>query len=228
MRKLFFGAILLVIAGVAISQDLSQVTIQGGKSFRHFGIAIDRQVLLRISDDGKILEYGMEERSLRNPNFFSPKLQPFLGRVDKYDNHIDSMIQGKVRSIGTANITYYPSNEDESRRGKIRTIGTLMLDYYDYRSNEAQKGKLKQIGRNMIDYYAPFENEAIKGKLKTVGPTNITYYTSFDDKAIAGKVKTIGANNYTWFTSTEQQRMGGALKSGQQRAVANQVTYIIQ
>ena len=227
MHKSLMFMLPVVLSVCVFAQDLSQVTIQGGRSFSHFGITFDRQVLLRISDDGKILEYGLEEQSLRNPNYYAAKLQPFLGRVDTYGNEADSLSRGKVKSIGTAFIRYYPSSEGDYRRGKIQSIGNLVLDYYDNRGNDAQKGKLKQIGRYSIDYYFSFENEAIRGKLKMVGGTIISYFSSFDDKAISGKVKSIGSQNYVWYTSMDRQGAGG-LKSGPQRLTQQQVLYIIQ
>lgn len=227
MKKLLSIFLIFGFTGVLFSQELSQVSLQGGKDFNHFGIVIDRQILVRISKDGKILEYGMEEQSLRNPNYYASTLRPYDGRVDIYGNETDSLFRGKIKSIGTAFITYYPSYDEEYRRGKIRSIGNLMFDYFDNRGNEAQRGRIKQIGQSSIEYYPSFENEAYRGNLKTVGSTLFVYYSSFDDKAIRGKVKSIGTQNYLWYTSMDRYG-GGSLKSGPQRFKSGQITFIVQ
>lgn len=227
MKKLIFLFLLFGFSGVLFSQELSQVTLQGGKDLNHFGIVIDRQILVRISRDGNILEYGMEEQSLRNPNYYASTLRPYAGRVDIYGNETDSLFRGKIKSIGTAFITYYPSYDDAYRRGKIRSIGSLMFDYFDNSGNEVQRGRLKQIGQQSIEYYASYENEAYRGNLKTVGSTQIVYYSSFDDAAIRGKVKSIGTQNYIWYTSMDRYG-AGSLKNGPQRLNKGQVTFIVQ
>jgi hypothetical protein len=227
MKILFAILLIFGTTEVLFSQELSQVTLRGGKDFNHFGIVIDRNILLRISKEGKILEYGMEEQSLRNPNYYASTLQPYIGRVDHYGNETDSLIRGKIKSIGTAFITYYPSYDDEYRRGKIRSIGNLMCDYFDNRGNEAQRGRLKQIGQNWIEYYPSFENEAYRGNLKNVGSTLIVYNSNFEDPAIRGKVKSIGTQNYLWYTSMERYG-AGSLKSGPQRFKNGQILFIVQ
>jgi len=228
MKNVIIFGVCLFMMVQAGAQQLSQVTLQGGSQFQHFGIKIDGNVLLRISADGKILEYGLEEQSMRSANYYAPKLQPYLGRVDKYGPDADSLARGRERNIGSAQTTYYASYEEEYRRGKIRQIGNLLIDYHNQQANAALKGKIRIIGRNIIDYYSSFENEAIKGKPKSIGGTNLVYYTTFDDKVISGKVKLIGGNAYNWYSSLDRQGMAGVLKSGHPRQQVGEITYIVQ
>jgi hypothetical protein len=228
MKKIIVFVSILFITYASQSQQLRQVTFTSGSQFAHFGILIDGNVLLRISAEGKILEYGLEEQSVRSANYYAPKLVPYLGRVEKYGQEADSLARGRERNIGSAQITYYASYEEEYRRGKIRAIGNILFDYYNHQANAALKGKIKLFGRNMIDFYSSFENDAVKGKPKSIGGTNIVYYTTFDDKAVAGKVKMIGPNAYSWYTSLDRKGMAGVLKTGQPRQQVGEITYIVQ
>ncbi|HEX7846829.1 MAG TPA: hypothetical protein VF476_13590 [Chitinophagaceae bacterium] len=226
MRK-FLSAFLLLVTVNVNSQDLGQVTFSGGANFSHFGFLTDRDLLIRISDDGKIMEWGIEVMSNRY-NYYAPKLQPYLGRVDYYGPEADSISRGKIKSIGTCVFTYYGPYEMDYKVGKLRTVGTMILDYYSNFDNAALKGKLRFIGNLQIDYYSSFENEAYRGKLRAIGSTPITYYSSFDDKLIRGKVKSIGPVNYSWYTSLDKIGYGGGLKAGNFRQPISGVTYILQ
>jgi hypothetical protein len=229
MRKFFF-IILFLLAGLfSYSQELNQVIYTRDGSFSSFSFLTDQGVHIRISDDGKIIEWGIETQSLRY-NLYAPKLQPFMGRIDYYGAESpDSASRGKIKSIGTCVLTYYGRYETAEKTGKIKSIGMAALDYYTNYDNTNLKGKLKFAGRIALDYYSSFENEAFRGKLKSVGNnTPITYYSSFDDKLIRGRIKSIGTIAYTWYTSLDRKEYAGGLKTGSYRQLINGVTYILQ
>ena len=211
----------------AFSQELNQVTFSGGTTFTSFALIADRQVLIRISDDGRIMEWGIEVMSQRY-NYYAPKLQPYLGRVDYYGPEADSVSRGKIKSIGTCVFTYYGAFEMEHKVGKLRSAGTIHFDYYSHFDNIALKGKLRFIGSLVIDYYSSIENEAFRGKIKAIGSTAISYYSSFDDRLVRGKIKSIGPIRYEWYTSLDKIGYGGGLKNGFYRQPISGVTYILQ
>ena len=145
MRKLFTAITLLLFINSAFSQKLSQVTFAGGTTFSYFSFLTDQDILLRVTDDGKLLEWGTELLAERG-NYYDPKLQPYLGRIDYYGQEADSAFRGKVRSIGTCTFTYYGHLDESIKVGKLKSIGTLLLDYYSNFDNAAYKGKLRFIG----------------------------------------------------------------------------------
>jgi hypothetical protein len=228
MRKIIVFISVCFLARGLYAQQLSQVTFASGKTFSSFAILTDQGVLVRITDEGNITEWGTEVQSLRSSNYYAPRLQPFTGRVDYYGDEADSLIRGKVKSIGTCTFTYYGAYETENRRGRLKTAGILSMDYYTRYDNIAFRGKLKSVGNYTVEYYSSFENESLRGKPKSINNTAITYYSSFDDKAVSGKVKSIGPFNYTWYTSYDRQGAGGAMKSGLQRQNINGITYILR
>ncbi|MGC4034974.1 MAG: hypothetical protein QM764_03360 [Chitinophagaceae bacterium] len=229
MRK-SLPVLVLLLAGslYASSQQLSQIAFANASTLSYFSFTTDQSILLRISEDGTLKEYGTELASERATNYYSPKLQPYMGRIDYFGNEADSSFKGKIKSIGTCYFTYYGAFEVEEKRGKLKTIGRTTLDYYTRFDNPAFKGKLKSAGSYNFDYYSISENDAVKGKLKTVGITRIVYNSTFDDKLIQGKVKSIGSVSYDWGKSTDAQGYGGALKSGSYRQNVDGITYILR
>lgn len=227
MKKILTASVFLCFGIMLHSQQLGQVTFSNGSGLAYFSIVADQGILIRISEDGKILEWGTELMSNRG-NFYAPRLQPFLGRVEYYGPEADSVTRGKVKSIGAISLTYYGAYETAAKAGKLRTAGTLILDYFDNYDNSILKGKLRSVGNLNIDYYSSFDEELLRGKLKTVGSTSIAYYSSFDDKLIRGQVKTIGSYTYTWYTSLDLHAGRGALKTGQYRQNIGSITYILR
>ena len=227
MRKFFSAILILLFSVCARSQQLSQVTFSGAATLSYFTFITDQDVLVRISENGKVMEWGTELRSERNDNYFAPRLQPFMGRVDYYGAESDSAFRGKVKIIGTCMLTYFGPYETDTKAGKLKSIGRVALDYYTNYENAAFKGKLRFAGSLVLEYYSSVENEAFRGKLKAVGNTHITYHSSFDDKLIRGKVKSIGTVAFDWGTSLDL-RYKGSLKSGLYRQNINGVTYILR
>lgn len=226
-RKLILVFLFTHFITAVIGQGLYQVSFSRDGGFAYFSLLTDREVLLRISVDGKLMEWGIEVQSNYSNEYYAPRLQPYMGRVEYYGQEADSIQRGKIRSIGTAYFTYYGITDTEEKRGKIRSIGSNIFDYYGDYDNKAMRGKIKFIGSSPIEYYLPSENEAIAGKLKTVGSTTIQYYSSFDDKLIRGKIKSIGYQQYIWYTSTDRPGFGGTLKAGRMRQQIGSITYII-
>jgi len=227
MKKRYLIIPCLVIYFNGAAQQLSQVAFSNGAVFSWFSLLTNQNILIRISDDGKILEYGTEESSYYNKNYFAPKLVHWSGSVNYYEQTADSAYRGKVKNIGSCFFMYYSSKDYPEKVGKIKSAGNLSFDYYEKYQDALTAGKIKNIGSSAISYYTSYDNDAFKGKLKMVGQTLIEYYFSFDDALIKGKVKRIGGAYYTWYTSADRREFQGAIKSGYQRQQINGITYIL-
>lgn len=228
MRRVFLSIIILLLGSGAFSQQLSQVSFANASDLSYFSFLTDQNILLRVSQDGKLLEWGTEVLSDRY-NYYAPRLQPFMGRIDYYGPESDSVFRGKVKSIGTCFITYYGDYETASRAGKLKSIGTLMLDYFpDYHYEKSIIGRLKQIGNLSLDYYGSYENEAYRGKLKLIGNDPITYYSVFNDKLNAGKIRSIGTATYSWYSTYDRSELRGGLKTGNYRQIISNITFILR
>jgi hypothetical protein len=225
MRKSLAILSLLILAIGTKAQKLSQVSFQNGANLSYFSFLVDQDVLIRVSVDGKIVEWGTELLSDRG-NFYAPKLQPYMGRVEYYGPETDSVFRGKVKSIGTCYITYYGGYEEAGKRGKIKSLGTLAFDYYSVYDDKSLNGKIKLLGNLPLEFYRPYENEAYRGKLKSIGSLAITYYSVFDDKYNAGKLKTVGSLSYAWYS--EYDRAKGALRSNNYRALVDGITIVLR
>src|SRR6476646_5308256 len=121
MTKLFTAIGFYLFVNLAFSHKLSQVTISGGITFSYFSFITDQNILLRVSDEGKLLEWGTELLADRG-NYYDPKLQPYLGRIEYYGQEADSAFRGKVRSIGTCTFTYYGHLDESIKVGKLKSI----------------------------------------------------------------------------------------------------------
>lgn len=207
-------------------QQLGQITFSNGGSFSYFSFMTDQGVLIRVSADGKILEWGTEALAGRS-NYYDRKLQPFMGRIDYYGPKDDSVFRGKVKSIGTCFFTYYDERQIKSKAGKIRTIGNQLLDYFEEYEDKMLQGRIKTAGALSIDYYRSHENESYRGKIKQVGSLPITYYSVFDDKINAGKLKSVGSVQYQWYSLADRSDMRGGLKSNNYRQVISGITFIL-
>ncbi len=215
---------LLFFTAASFSQVLSHVTFTSGTNLSFLTFSTDQNVLIRISEDGKVLEWGTDPGP--GKYYYDPRrLQPYPGRVDYFGPETDSVFRGKIKSIGTCSFTYYGKSETAAKVGKLKTLGRNAVDYYDDYENPAIKGKIRNAGSISFSFYTSFDNEAFRGKLKSVGNNQVAYYSSFDDKVIKGKIKSIGNFAYTWFTSFE--RYPGSLKSGATIQPINGITFII-
>jgi hypothetical protein len=222
MRQIFTVIALLLFSSCIFSQKLSQVSLGGN----YISVLIDQNVLIRITPDGKLIDWGTELVSQRN-SYYDPKLQPYLGRVEYYGKEADSVFRGQVKSIGTAAITYYGRYDTDIKMGKLKSIGTLMLDYYTNFDNAAFRGKLRFVGSTVLQYYSSLEDEAVRGRLKAVGITPITYYSSFDNRDLRGKIKSIGTLTFEYYSSLDRAELRGQLKTNIYRPNIGGVTYIL-
>lgn len=227
MKKFFTAIPFLLLATCTYSQQLSQVTFSGGANLEYISFLTDQNVLIRITEDGKMIEWGIEVMSNRY-NYYALRLQPFMGRVEYYGPESDSVFRGKLKSIGTCSLTYYGSYEKEEKSGKLRSVGTIIFDYYTNFDDKTLKGRIRFAGNLELNFYTSFDDEAFRGKLRSIGNTSITYYSMFNDKLIRGKIKSIGLVAYTWYTSFDQTEFRGSLKSGSYRQYIGGVTYILR
>ena len=225
MRRVYLLVLLLLFNVGIYSQALSHIALTGGTTLSSFSFITDQQVIIRISQDGKVLEWGTEMEPFRY-RYYPGKLIPYMGRVEYYGPGTDSAYKGKVKSIGTCLLNYYGSTEYEEKKGKLKSIGSVTFDYYSNFDDKAFRGRIKFAGSSLISYYGSYENEYYRGKLKSVGNIPLTYYSSFDDKIIRGKIKSIGMYNYIWYTSMDRYR--GGLKSGSLEQRINGVMYIVR
>lgn len=224
MRNFIFYFSLLISCSAG-AQELSHIQFTAGKTFASFSFTTDQQVIIKISEDGSVLEWGTEMESYRY-NYQPGKLLPYPGRVDYYGAEADSASRGKIKMIGTTMFSYYPATEIKEKAGKLRSIGSRQIDYYSNYDNQAIRGKMKSAGNVNFSYYYSHENEAFRGKLKSVNTTTLTWHSTFDDKLLQGKIKSIDNVNYSWYNSQES-RYGGGLKSGYVTRRINGVNYII-
>lgn len=227
MKPLYSALFLLLMAKGVCSQQLRQITFSNGANLSYYSLLVDQSVLIRISEDGKIMEWGSEVLSDRY-NYYAPKLQPYMGRVEYYGADADSASRGKVKSIGTAFITYYGANAAPEKIGKPMYIGSLLFDYYSNYEDKLLRGKLKMMGNVLLDHYSSMENESYRGKLKAVGSTVISYYSVFDDRINAGKIKSVGGVPYVWYSTFDRVELRGALKSNNYRQDIAGITYILR
>lgn len=219
---------LALLSKIAFTQDLAQVTFTGGSTISYFTLITDGDVLIRISPEGKIVEWGTEIQSYRNSFYYSPKLQPYMGRVEYYGLEADSISKGKIKTIGNCQFTYYGEYDDVAKRGKLRTAGRNVFDYYSSYDMKDVQGRLKILDARQIQYYSSIDDISFRNKIRSIGSTSITYYSSFDDKAIKGKVKSIGPISYSWYTSLDVNFGPGSLKYNNFRQNIGGITYIIQ
>ena len=218
---ILLAAFLVYITGY--SQTLKFVNFSGGAEFSSLSYITNQKIIIKVSQDGKVLEWGNEMEPGR---FYTEpgKLQPYMGRVEYYAKQFDSILNGKVKNIGITSITYYGSTENAALIGKVKSIGNVFFNYYLDLENESVRGKLKTAGLQDFTYFYSYENEAYRGKMKSIGRNQITYYSTFDDKSIRGKLKSIGPATFSWYTSLDRY---SGIKSGRQYQMIEGVTYII-
>jgi len=226
MKKSFLLFSLFLFTVTAFSQSLSHIALNGATTLSSFSFTTSQQVIIRISPEGSVLEWGTEMEPGRF-GYYQGKLDPYMGRVEYYGQEADEAVRGKVKSVGTCSITYFTSAMPGLQKGKVKTIGAVALDYYMDYDNESWKGKLKSAGSISVVYYASYDNEAYRGKVKSLGNTILTYYSVFDDKLNKGKIKSIGAFTYAWYNEFDRKEYQGSLKSGSTVQKLNGITYNI-
>lgn len=225
MKILVFCLLAVLNHSPALAQVARQITmdIQGNSPVISF--LVDESIIVNISQEGTILDFGIENNSVYNYHF---KLDKYMGRVDHYSANDNEAFQGKIKYIGRTLFTYYSASENDMFRGKIKTIGTIRFSYFTGYDDEAFRGKIKEAGLLSFNWYGSIDNEAFKGKLKTVGGTPLTYYAAYDDKAYKGKIKSIGTTSYTYYSFYDRQEYRGAMKTGNRTPNINGIKYLIK
>jgi hypothetical protein len=225
MKQFLILHLFLASCFVSLAQRIAKVNITNAGTTESFTIGLDENVILNVSPDGNLINYGVDYFSEKVANY--SRLENYNGRIEMYAATDDKAYQGKLKYIGRTGVTYYASHEDESLKGKIKSIGSLVFTYYQPFEDALLKGKIKSIGANQIGFYNSFDNDALRGKLKMVGSTSLNYYSSFDDKAIKGRIKNIGAVNFTYYPSYDRQFAGG-MKTGNQTQNVGGIIFLIR
>ncbi len=225
MKQLFILSLFLVGSFTITAQRIAKVNITNAGTTESFTIGLDENVIINVSPDGNLVNYGVDYYSERLANY--SRVENYNGRIEMYAATDDKSYQGKLKYIGRTAVTYYASYEDEFLRGKIKSIGNLIFTYTMPYEDALLKGKIKSIGSNQIGFYNSFDNEALRGKLRMVGSTSLNYYSSFDDKAYKGRIKSIGSVNFTYYASYDRQ-FAGTMKTGNQTQNVGGVNYLIR
>lgn len=227
MRRIVFIILFSSFLSNCFAQQLHMITFSGGQELSSFAFRTDQNIIIKVSANGTLLEWGTEQDRIRY-NYYPGRLDPYMGRVDYYGSEGDSISKGKVKSIGTCRMRYYGAHEVPEKRGKLQSLGAVQIDYYAQYDNEAYRGKIRSTNNVAFTWYSNFENESYRGKLKSVNNTPIVYYSSFDDKLIKGKIKSIGSVPYKWGTSLDR---AGSSYANQYPAIyqnINGVNYLTQ
>ena len=225
MKNFFLIVTTVLFCATVFAQRISKITIPGIGTSNEIVIGLDENVQVYISKEGQISKWGFD-RFIGNKENYNDYLEPYVGRVEYYNQNDDETLRGKVKYIGKTLFSYYPSYEIESLKGKLKSIGSLNMDYYQSFEDKSLAGNLKTLGQQSITWYPSYENEAFRGKLKTVGSTTLTYYGSFEDKAFRGKIKSIGSSNFAYYSSFEQY--SGSMKNGMSVLNVNGVKFYLR
>lgn len=225
MKQFFILSLFFVCGFTSVAQRIAKVNITNSGTTESFTIGLDENVIINVSPDGNLINYGVDYYSEKLPNY--SRLENYNGRIEMYTSYDDKSYQGKLKYIGRTGVTYYASYEDEFLRGKIKSIGNLIFSYTMPYEDALLKGKIKSIGANQIGFYNSFDNEALRSKLRMVGSTSLNYYSSFEDKAYRGRIKSIGSVNFTYYASYDRQ-FAGTMKTGNQTQNVGGVNYLIR
>ena len=123
MQRLFIFFFSFFVYSLGHAQTLKYVSFSGGAELSSLSYITDQKIVIKISQDGNVLEWGNE---LEPGRFYSQpgRLQQYMGRVEYYEKQFDSILNGKLKNIGITSITYYGSYENKALVGKVKTIGT--------------------------------------------------------------------------------------------------------
>ena len=229
MKKIILASVLALISFFGFAQRVNKITLSDKGASTSVGVILDENVLVMVSQDGTITDWGYDKYAGRTNDYIDRKLEAFEGRKEYYNTENDNeAFRGKIKYIGKNLITYYASYEEKSFVGKIKSIGPLKVDYYTNYEDASIQGKIKSVGQLPFAYYTSFDNEAYRGKIKSTGNVSFTYYSSLDDKAYAGKVKSMNGVSFTYYSSIDQSYLRGAQKTGNTIQVINGITYWVK
>ena len=119
MKKLSFLLTSLCILTISQAQNLAKVTITDLGNIEKLSFGLRENVLLNISKDGNIMDWGVDRYAGRLQESKPGVLDPYQGRVEYYTESDNEDFRGKVKSIGGIFITYYPSSAEDGFSGKI-------------------------------------------------------------------------------------------------------------
>lgn len=227
MKKLILGGFAVLLFSIISAQTLSRVSLSETGSFLGVSVDLDENVLVNISVDGTIGDWGVDLYRGRNQLYMN-KIEPYTGRMEYYKENDNEAYRGKIKFIGKTLITYYASYDEETLAGKVKSIGRINFDYYPKYENEAFVGRLKSAGSNAITYFPSFGSDPNTGKLKGVGSAALLYYGQFDDKAFRGKIKSIGSASFVYYASTERAELRGRLKAGSSIQAVNGIKFYVK
>ena len=151
MIKLYLVMVSTFLLTHGFAQKLAQIAIDNRSNSAMISFLVDETVLVNMSKDGNIIDWGIEYNTVRN-GMYPGRLLKYMGREE-----------------------YYSSSDNEAYRGKVKYIGRTLITYYSSYENEEFRGRVKTIGPNFLDYYASYENNAFKGNLKNAGAISFTY-----------------------------------------------------
>jgi hypothetical protein len=226
MAKLYFILIFTFLLAPAFAQNLAQITIDNRDKQDILTFLIDEFVVVNITKDGKIIDWGTEYTSPQTGVY--PKLEKYMGREEYYPSTDNEAYRGKVKYIGRTLFIYYTSDDNEALKGKVKMIGTNLLDYYTEYDDAAFKGYLRNAGPVSFTYYGSYNDEFYKGKIKSIGSTMVSYYGAIDDKAYQGKIKSIDRNLFTYYSSFDRREFSGSMKTGSPMISSGSIKYIIK
>jgi hypothetical protein len=228
MKRLIFSLAATLFLVPAFAQSINKITIGQSGDIESIGFEVDNDVILNISPDGNIINWGWDVYKNRGGENYEGKLQPYVGRVEYYGDNDNEAFRGKIRSIGRSTITWYASYEGDAFKGKIKSIGSSAIQYNDSYVDEAFRGKIKSIGGNAVTWYASYNNEAYRGKIQSLGSTQFSYYSSADDQAYKGRLKNLGGTSFTYYSSLDRVEYRGRIKTGTQIQVINGIKYFVK
>ena len=212
----------------AFTQKLAQIVVANNSNSNIISFLVDETVLVNITPDGKIIDWGIESTWRRQYNYGYPaKLDKYMGREEYYPASADEGSRGKIKYIGRTSFTYYSSAENEKWTGKLKSIGSIIFDYYFFYEDQAFRGNIKNAGSVPFTWFSSFDDAAYKGKLKSVGTTSLSYYSSFDDKAFRGKVKSIDRQSFEYYSSYDRREYSGMLKTGYRILLFGGIKYFV-
>jgi hypothetical protein len=227
MLKLYALVISTFLLTAAFSQKLAHIVIDNRGSNDVISFAVDQNIFLNLTKDGKIIDWGIED-DRPGPKLFPPKLAKYMGREEYYSATEDEAYSGKLKYLGSTLIIYYTANDNEALKGKVKASGSILFTYYTAYDDAAFKGNIKTAGPSTFTYYASFDDESYRGKIKTVGSTGLSYYGMIDDKAFRGKIKNIDRTAFTYYSSYDRKEFSGMPKAGNQMAFAGGVQFLIK
>jgi hypothetical protein len=226
MRKFFFVILFTFLLSTVFSQKVAKITIDNSGNADIIAFLVDETVLVNMTKDGKIIDWGIENNALSN--IYPGRMDKYMGKEEYYPSTDNEAYRGKVKYIGRTLFIYYTSDDNEALKGKVKMIGTNLLDYYTEYDDAAFKGYLRNAGPVSFTYYGSYNDEFYKGKIKSIGSTMVSYYGAIDDKAYRGKVKSIDRNLFTYYSSFDRREFSGSMKTGSPMISSGSIKYIIK